>query len=91
MKNSGKKPKIFCSRFLPWNVGHFGFYDSQQGTYNFKTALSNTEKICTHVEGVYIKEHTQETHIILCILYRFGAHLNWCSGKDILWKSGWLC
>ena len=49
-----------------------------------KTALSNAEKICTHVEDVYIKEHIQETHRILCILNSFGAPLNRCSGKDIL-------
>ena len=58
----------------------FWIYDAHQGTYNFKTALSNADKMCTQVEDVYIKEHAQETRRILCILNSFGASLNRCSG-----------
>ena len=61
---------------------------SKEHIYNFKTALSNAEQLYTHVEDVYIKEYTQETHRILCVLNSFGAPLNRCSGKDILLKSG---
>ena len=54
-----------------------------------KLLFQTQKKVCTHTEDVYIKEHTQETHIILCISYSFDAPLNRCSRKDILWISGY--
>ena len=46
-----------------------------------KLLFQTQKNFCTHVEDVYIKEYTQETHRILCILYSFGAPLNRCSRK----------
>ena len=47
LKNSEEKAKIIFFAFILWNGGHIRFYDAQQGTYNFKTALSYAEKMCS--------------------------------------------
>ena len=53
-----KKQYFFLAVRFHGNGGHLGFYGTHQDTYNFRTAISNVVKGCTHRRHVNEEMYT---------------------------------